>query len=264
MDIKRWLLDHEKRQVIQRIDDDYTKHLNFAEYNKTVGYGKQHTGIDGVNPKLQLLKETGADKYKDDIREIIVNSSEAEGKLYEEFVKWKDKSDKSKKLILILIGIWIIGKLPLPIGIKDIFYLLSPLSLLLVLLFLVITIVLNLIRNKKKENYLEFERELKKKINNRTSQFANLCISFYKDIDSLYLHSLSPEQYQIEMMKREMDRRDREHQKEIESMQRSMQNMAHEFGRAMENLSKGMSEAQDRTANELRKIRENQEDRYRY
>lgn len=264
MDIVNWIRDHKVRNNINRMSDDYTKYCKYGEYNKTFSYGKRYIDINGVREKLKELEDVESTKYEKDVKRIVTDAVEKEVEVYNNFHKWRQRSDKLKRYTMILFGIWIFCKLPLPISIKTVASFIGPLCFLIGLIMLVIAIVITKIRNNRKKAYSEFESSILNQINKCTAQFSNICIAYYKDIDNLYLNSLTPEQRQIVMMQREMDRRDREHQKEIESMQRSMQNMAHEFGRAMENLSKGMSEAQDRTANELRKIRENQEDRYRY
>ncbi len=177
---------------LERIDLDRV--YSYAEYEKTLAYAEKNISIDGV---LKYYKAMKADRhaYNSDIDRIVEPEREKEEKRYWALEKWTRARQISAWVCVgSLVMCWILDTTH-PVIVEFFFR--------IVMIAFVVFVIAKISETVFGMIYKQYVRNITKQIKTRNRQFEMICQRYYKEIDDLYLRSLSPEHRELVLMRRE-------------------------------------------------------------
>ncbi len=207
---------------LQRTDLDRVYY--YEECNKTLAYAEEKMAVNGV---LEYCKKMKIEKnnYISDIDSIVNPKREEEEKRYLSLEKWTKIRQISAwtcmcgLFFLIIMGIFD-SKIKGLLG--DILALCCLLLMSVSFLMFVVTKIGEVVCSM---TYERFVQDIMRKIQIREKEFIVLCQKYYKEIDDLYLYSLTPEHRETVLLRRDMAKQHKEHiqmaERQYEEMERS-------------------------------------------
>lgn len=205
---------------------DIERVYNYTEFNRTLEYGNENSGVEMVGGLLDRLREEKT-QYNADIG-AFVNAERA--KEAENFTAWQSTYITKQVLKYVLIAwlllVWILGTRNIP-GISNtvtvILFILGLVLLIPLIVAFVVTKSKELICRKRYRSQID---QLQAKIRQRQNDFDSTSRAIYNKIDERYLLSLDPAHREAILMRRENERRNREHEKYEREMLRLQQEVA--------------------------------------
>lgn len=197
-----------KKSGFVRYDLDKVYFMN--EYNKAVAYGHQNTNIAGVKEQLQGL-EREKNSYFEQVASIVNPEREIEQNKFQKYAKWAAAEKKYKwaeiGLILALVAqLTFFQVLPIWLRTSSIFTLFDLLLTFLVLLAGPIAfIVAKVIKHGYRIRYNQYIESIANRVNSLGSSFTRTCISYYDNIDNLYLLSLDSTHRELILLRRQQE-----------------------------------------------------------
>lgn len=182
----------------------------YEECEKTLAYAEEKMSVNGV---LEYYKKMKVEKnnYTSDIDSIVNPKREEEEKRYFSLEKWTKIRQISAwtcigGLIFFIIVMIFDSKINgLLEGIATLCgVLLTPVSFLMFVVTKIGEVVCSMI-------YERLVQDIMEKIRVREKEFIALCQKYYKEIDDLYLYSLTPEHRETVLLRRDMAEQHKEH-----------------------------------------------------
>lgn len=204
---------------------------NYTAFNRALEYGNEHSSVEMVGGLLDRLREERT-RYNADIG-AFVNAERA--KETENFTAWQSTyvTKQVLKYVLIawLILVWILGTRNIPgisYTVAVILFILGLVLLIPLIVAFVVTKSKEIICRKRYRNQID---QLQAKIRQRQNDFDSTSRAIYNKIDERYLLSLDPAYREMILLRRENEKRNKEHEKHEREMLRLQQEVAIEAAR---------------------------------
>lgn len=190
------------KSTLRRTDLDRVYY--YEECNKTLAYAEEKMSVNGV---LEYYKKMKVEKnnYTSDIDSIVNPKRENEEKRYFSLEKWTKVRQISAWTCVGAFIIWIICSMNYSLGkIAALLFLLAFAAFPVFVISKIGEVVCSMI-------YERFVQDIMEEIRAREKQFIELCQKYYKEIDDLYLYSLTPEHRETVLLRRDMAEQHKEH-----------------------------------------------------
>lgn len=187
---------------------DLNRVYYYGECSKTLAYAEEKMSVDGVLEYLKRLK-VEKNNYISDIDSIVNPKKEEEEKRYLSLEKWTKIRQISAWTCIVGLIFFIIGMIfdltnnAVIEGIAALCgIILTPVSFLMFVVTKIGEVVCSMI-------YERFVQDIMRRIQIRENEFIVLCQKYYKEIDDLYLDTLSSAERESLIIQREMNERDK-------------------------------------------------------